>query len=113
MPAAMAAANASVQRYADVLQTPDASGTTATTTGSVPVTTLTKRANGATYVFAIGDGNPGAPNGQAVDATVTVSGAGDGTVEVLNEGRTLPMTGGRFADHFGAYEHHIYRIGGA
>jgi hypothetical protein len=110
MPAAMQQANASVQQYADVLRTPDLGGTTVTSTGINP-TTLTKVHGGQKYVFAIGEGNWNNTSGQAVDATITVSGTGDGTVTVLGEGRTLPLTGGRFTDHFGPYEHHVYRIG--
>jgi hypothetical protein len=110
MPAAMQAANASVHQYGDVLRAPDLGGTTVTSTGLNP-TTLTKVHNGQKYVFAIGEGNPQNPNGQAVDATITVNGAGNGTVTVLDENRTIPMTDGRFSDRFAAYQHHVYRIG--
>jgi hypothetical protein len=112
MPDAMRATNAMVQKYAGVLQAPDAAGTTATSSGSVPVTTLTKRVGTSTYVFAIGDGNSGAPNGQAVSSTISVAGAGEGTVEVLDENRTLTLAGGKFTDNFDPYQHHIYRITG-
>jgi len=109
MPAAMTATNAAVQKYANVLQTPDLQGTTATSTGLLP-TTLTKSSGGQKYVFAIGEGNSSNTQGQAVDATITVSGAGSGTVDVLDEGRTVQMTNGQFSDHFAPYEHHIYRL---
>lgn len=109
MPAAMSAANAAVQAYADVLASPTVAGTTATSDGSVPVVTLTKQWGGATYVFAMSDGNSSYPSGQAVNSTITVPGAPSGTVQVLTDGRTLTMTNGQFTDHFNAYELHIYR----
>ncbi|HUX50270.1 MAG TPA: hypothetical protein VMW73_05695, partial [Spirochaetia bacterium] len=110
MPAAMSAANSSVQAYADVLLSPTVSGTTATTDGAVGVTTLTKQWGGATYVFAMADGNSSNIYGQAVNATITVPGATATTVQVLSDGRTLPMTGGQITDHFNAYELHIYKF---
>jgi hypothetical protein len=33
-----------------------------------------------------------------------------GRATALGEGRELPVAGGRFEDHFGPYEVHIYRI---
>jgi hypothetical protein len=110
IPAAMKATNASVQKHADVLQTPDVGGTTASSTGRVPITTLTKKVDRRTYVFAIGDGAQSIPDGESVDGTITVSGAGDGAVVVLDEGRTISMSHGQFTDHFAPYQHHIYRI---
>jgi hypothetical protein len=110
MPQAMKAANASVQRYAGVLLAPEASGTSATSSGSVAVATRTKKVGGWLYVFAMADGNSSYPDGQSVDATITLSGYGNGTVQVLDENRTLPMTAGKFSDHFDAYGLHIYRV---
>lgn len=110
MPAAMKLANASVQSYAAVLQTPDVPGTNATSNGSIAVATLTKRHGGFTYVFAMADGSASYPNGQPVDATISVSGAGNGTLEVLNDGRFVSMASGQFTDQFSAYELHIYRF---
>lgn len=110
MPAAMSAANQSVQSYADILLSPSVTGTSATTDGSVAVTTLTKQLNGYTYVFAMGDGNSSNIYGQAVNATITVAGAGSGTVTDLTDGRSISMTNGQFTDHFDAYQLHIYRF---
>jgi hypothetical protein len=110
MPEAISATNTQIQSYANVLLTPAILGTTSNTTG-VNVTTLTKNFGGATYIFAMGDGDSGHINGQAVDATITVSGAGTKTVRVLNENnRTIAMTNSRFTDHFDAYEVHIYHF---
>ena len=33
-------------------------------------------------------------------------------VEVIGEGRTIAVTGGRFEDAFGAYDVHLYRVRG-
>ncbi len=109
MKEAMQAANASVQQYAAVLATPDLAGTSATTNGAVPVATLTKRLDGATYIFAMGDGNTANIYGQAVTATITVTGGGTRTVEVVGEDRVVSMTNGQIVDHFDAYQRHIYR----
>jgi hypothetical protein len=110
MKEAMNATNKEIQSYANVLLSPTISGTTSNTTG-VNVTTLTKNYGGATYIFAMGDGDSGHINGQVVDATITVSGAGTKTVRVLNENnRTILMTNSRFTDHFDAYEVHIYHF---
>jgi hypothetical protein len=110
MPAAMKLANTSVQSYAGVLQTPDVTGTTTTTNGSVAVVTLMKKLGGSTYLFAMGDGNASYPNGQSVVATITVGGAGSRAVQVLSDGRTIQMTNGQFTDTFGAYQLHIYKF---
>ena len=110
MPAAMQEANESVQMYAAVLATPDVAGTTATSDGEVDVATLTKQLGGVTYVFAMGDGNATHNQGQAVNATITVAGAGDRGVEVLGEARNVTMTAGQLSDHFDAYQLHIYRF---
>jgi hypothetical protein len=110
MPAAVSAANASVSAYGAVLATPSIAGATATSSGAVPVTLLVKRYGTYTYVFAMGDGNSSNIYGQAVTAQITIPGAPTGTVQVLSDGRTLPMTSGSFSDHFNAYELHIYKF---
>ena len=108
---AMKAANESVQQYAAVLATDTVSGTSATTDGAVGVTTLTKKYSGATYVFAMAEGDSGHIQGQAVNSTITLAGGGSGTVEVVGENRSIAMTKGAMAtEHFDAYGIHIYRI---
>jgi hypothetical protein len=108
--AAIGAANATVQKYAAVLHSPEIGGSV-TTAGLVPVTVRVHRHNNQTYVFAVGDGTNQVPLGHAQDATITVPGLGDGTVTVLEEHRTVQMTNGKFTDRFGQYGHHVYRIG--
>ena len=49
----------------------------------------------------------------ATDASFLVSGVGDAaTVEVRDEGRSLPVESGSFEDSFKPYEVHIYRFPG-
>jgi hypothetical protein len=110
MAAAVRAVNAQVKALAPVLNAPNQAGTAVRSSGQVKVSHMTKRAGGARYVFAVGDGNARHPDGQAVRGTVTVAGAGDGAVEVVGENRTVPMAGGRFTDRFGPYQVHIYKL---
>jgi parallel beta-helix repeat protein len=108
---AMKAANESVQQYAAVLATDTVSGTSATTDGAVGVTTLTKKYSGATYVFAMAEGDSGHIQGQSVNSTIALAGGGSGTVEVIGENRSIAITNGTMAtEHFDAYGIHIYRI---
>ncbi len=106
----MRAANESVMAFGSVLRSPTISGTTVTSSGAVPVIALTKKFNGSTYIFAMGDGNSTYRDGLAVDAELTISGeTGSKSVEVLNESRTITMTDGKINDHFGPYQRHIYK----
>ena len=51
---------------------------------------------------------------QARAATFDVPCVGDATVTVLDEGRTIPLIGGRFSDSFAdGNAVHIYRIDGS
>ena len=108
----MWAAHRAVRAYGAVLATPTIPGTTVTTDGAVGVTALTKRFGGDTFVFAMAEGDVPHPYGQAVTATITPPSVG-ALVEVLNESRTVALTGGSFTDHFAPYELHVYRVVGA
>ncbi|MBP7736603.1 MAG: hypothetical protein KA369_11565 [Spirochaetes bacterium] len=111
MPAAIKAANESIRNYEAVLTSPDISGTTVSTDGPVNVITLTKRYEGDTFIFAMGDGNPSYRNGLAVNAQITIAGeAGIKNVSVLNDNRVISMNDGKINDHFEPYELHIYKI---
>lgn len=104
------AATQFVNRYAAALNTPILSDTSATTNGPVSVGTRSHNFQGYKYIFAMGHGNTMNYMGAAVDATITISGFGDGVADVLDENRTVQIRGGRFEDHFDPYEWHIYRI---
>jgi hypothetical protein len=111
MPAAMKAANETVYAYGAVLLTPDIPGTSVVTDGPVNVIALTKQFNGATYIFAMGDGNSSYREGLAVNAEINVSGqTGTKDVTLLNEPRTVTMIDGKLNDHFEPYAIHIYKI---
>ncbi len=109
IPEAMKAANESVMAFGAVLKSPSLPGTTASTDGSVNVITLTKSFGGSTYIFAMADGNANFPTGKSVDADIQVSETRTGSVEVLNDSRTITMTNGKISEHFEPYELHIYR----
>lgn len=66
---------------------------------------MTKRHRGATYLFAV------AMRGSATTASFSVVGlAGEKSVEVLGENRTIPAQGGSFKDHFEPWDAHLYRV---
>ena len=71
----------------------------------VPVAVMTRKHKRATYLFAVG-----MRNGRTT-ATFTVQGlAGEKTVEVLGENRTIVSKNGVFKDSFGPWDVHLYRI---
>jgi hypothetical protein len=75
----------------------------ASSDAAVPVDTLVKRRDGATYVFAV------AMREGSTTASFTLP-LGDGEVEVLDEARSLPLVRGHFSDAFSSYAAHLYRI---
>ena len=102
--AAVKATNAQVKALAPVLKAPFADGLVST---AAEVRTVAKYQGGKFYVFA-GNKEPGARS-----ATFDVPCVGQATVTVLDEGRTIPLTGGRFTDSFAdGNTIHIYRIDG-
>ena len=102
MAAALKAQNAQIESLAGVLASASVSGTSVRS--SVRVDAMTKRARGATYVFAVD------PEVGATSATFMVPGLTSGTVKVLGENRTLPLSGGSFTDQFAGYGTHLYEI---
>jgi hypothetical protein len=104
MRAKITALNAQITRLAPVLNAPRVDGLT-TVTGAVD--TQTKYANGSLYVFA------GAQAASSTTARFSLPCVGDATVTVLDENRTIPMSGGAFADSFANdTSYHLYRIDG-
>jgi hypothetical protein len=96
--------NAQIQSLAAALESPSQAGIGVTSASRVDV--MRKQVGGVTDLFAVG------MTSAVTSATFTVSGAGTGTVSVLGENRTLPMTGGVFTDNYAGYEAHTYQIGG-
>ncbi len=69
------------------------------------IAAMAKSYNGDTYIFSIRmEGTPAQG-----EFHVTTSGT---RVEVLGEGRTIPISNGRFTDRFDGYQVHLYRISG-
>jgi hypothetical protein len=94
--------NSEIKSLAPILNSPTLSGLQ--TSSAVPVATMMKQYAGATYVFAT------AMRGTATTASFTLPSLVPGTVEVLNENRTLALSNGKFQDSFAGYGVHIYRI---
>jgi hypothetical protein len=94
--------NRQLTELAPVLNAPFADDVT-TVSGAVDI--MTRFADGQLYVVA------GAAQPEAQAASFTLSCVGDGRVRVLGEDRTLPMTGGHFADRFDdGNAVHVYRV---
>jgi hypothetical protein len=106
MKAAVAAINAQISSLAPALNTQSITNAVVASSSdpSVPVDTMAKRAGGTLYVFAV------AMRGSPTQATFQVRQPADGTVTVLGEDRTIPLTNGSFADAFPGYGVHLYRV---
>lgn len=75
-------------------------------TASGTMSVMAKYYDGHFYVFAI----PHASGSQKV--TFTLAGAPSGTMTVLNENRTVPVSGGKFSDTFANEDTvHVYKLG--
>jgi len=107
MLAAVTQINRQIHELAPVLNGPTApDGATAVPEDSnVPVAILTKRHEGATYLFAV------AMREGRTRARLTIQGlSGDQQVEVLGESRSLTARNGAFDDDFKPWDVHLYRI---
>lgn len=102
---AMQSVDTEIASLAPVLNSPTVvNGVTASSSSRLDK--IVKRYNGDTYVFAA------SPTSSTNNATFTVTGAGSGTVTVIDESRTLSMTNGGFQDTFSNYGVHLYKISG-
>ena len=98
----VATTNARIRRLAPVLNAPFVDRFVTT---RAAVDTMTKRYGGSFYVFA------GSRATRAQNAVFHVDCGGDATVSVLDEDRTLRLSGGTFEDSFAdGNAVHIYRI---
>ena len=107
MLSAVTAINRQIIRLAPVLNSPTIKdgANVSSDNKDVPVAVMVKKHKRATYLFAVGMRNGG------TTATFTVPGlAGEKTVEVLGENRTILSKDGVFKDSFKAWDVHIYRI---
>lgn len=70
--------------------------------------TMLKWYNGSAYIFAMASNNS-APGNRTFTLPAGISNAG--SVTVVDEGRTIPTSGGQFTDTFAAeYTYHIYKV---
>jgi hypothetical protein len=101
---AVKAINTRVTSLARVLNSPNTSGFASVTSSNpiVPVDIMTKSLRDANYIFAVG------MRSGFTTATFTVE---SGTiVEVIDEGRSITVSDGKFSDEFSPYEVHLYKI---
>ncbi len=106
MLAAVTVLNAQITRFAPVLNTPpDSQAVKAVSSNAeVPVDISSHRVKRDLYVFAA------AMRGAATSSKFTLKGIKSGTVEVIDEGRTIKVAGGTFEDAFEPWGVHLYRI---
>jgi hypothetical protein len=104
MLAALTALNRQVRELAPALNSPlaVAGAAVASADPAVPVALLARRVGAESYLFAA------ATRAGTTTATFTVpTGA---SVEVIGEGRSIPIGGHAFADQFTSYGVHLYRV---
>lgn len=107
MSAAVGELNAQITTLAPVINGPTVTGTVTAESSNpaAPVDVLVKQHGDHLYVFAA------CMRDETTTATFTVSGIGlDGPAEVIDEGRSLPLSGGAFQDTFGPLDVHLYRV---
>ena len=72
---------------------------------NVPIALMTKKHNGATYVFTVN------MRGDPTNGTITLQDSeGEKTVEVIGEDRNLTSKDGVFKDRFSGWDVHLYRM---
>ena len=98
--------NAEIQLLAPVLNSPTFSDMVEVTSSDddVPIDAMAKKADGSLYIFAV-PMRIGATTG-----VFALSEPSEGSVEVLGEGREIPLQNGKFSDDFAEYEVHLYRV---
>jgi hypothetical protein len=103
---AMLAINTQITSLAPVLNTPSVGNgvTTQSSDSKIPVDTMLKRYQGATYLFAA------EMRGGMATATFTLRDFTTGSVEVIGEQRTIGVKAGAFSDTFQSYGAHVYKV---
>jgi hypothetical protein len=107
MLSAVTAINRQITELAPVLNSPTIKATASVSSSNeaVPIATMLKKHNGATYLFAV------AMRGDKTTATFNLRGLkGKRTVEVIGENRTIAVKNGVFKDSFRAWDVHLYRV---
>jgi len=98
--------NRQITELAPVLNSPtiEAAASVSSSNQAVPVATMAKKHNGATYLFAAG------MRGDKTTVTFTLQHAEDvKNIEVIGENRTIVLNDGVFKDNFEAWDVHLYR----
>jgi len=113
MSAAVKAINQQILALAPVLNSPtieNAAGVM-TSNPNVPIDIMVKRQGSDIYLFAVAMRNAATHGSFKLEVLRRTWGEGEnGAVEVIGEGRTIPMWGGRFEDDFEPYAVHLYRV---
>lgn len=107
MLSAVTVINRQIKELAPVLNRPTIRNavTVQSTNTAVPIATMLKRHEGTTYLFAVS-----LRNGITL-ATFALRGIkGERTMEVIGENRTIIAEDGKFGDHFGPWDVHLYRL---
>jgi hypothetical protein len=107
MLSAVTAINRQITELAPVLNSPtiENAASVSSSNEAVPVAIMTKKHNGAMYLFAV------AIRGNKTTATFTLQQPGSyKTIEVLGENRTITFKKGVFKDNFESWDVHLYRI---
>lgn len=100
---AIKAINNQITSLATILNSPDvADFATVKTNNAVPIDIMAKKGGLDNYLFAV------AMRHEMTIATFDV--ASGNRVEVLGENRIIPISKGKFTDHFQPYEVHLYKI---
>ncbi len=101
---AVTAVNKQVTSLARVLNSPTTSdyATVTSTNKDVPVDIMTKSQGKTNYIFSVGM--------RCGFTTATFTVKSGNSVEVIGEGRTLPVKDGKFSDEFAPYGVHLYKI---
>lgn len=98
--------NAQVQNLAPVINSPTLkTEVTVTSENNLPVATMQKEYLGTNYLFAVVMGNRAA---EVSFKSPELSRAG--SVELIGEARSVPVSSGEFRDRFKPYEVHLYRF---
>jgi len=96
--------NAEIKSLAKVIYAPEIDAVSLTTQPEAELDYVAKKVDDAVYILS----STLTTNG--TEATFTIEGLSDATVEVINENRTVPMKNGTFFDAFGGYDVNLYRI---
>jgi hypothetical protein len=107
MVSGITAINRQIRELAPVLnsQTIADRATVKSSAEAAPIKWMMKQHEGSVYLFTVN------MTREPVRGAVEIDGlAGDATAEVLGEERELRVRNGKFADEFGAYDVHLYRL---